>query len=99
MTPDLVTETAAATFEALGYPMMTRAARLCVQTCATYAQCTAAAMLPLGTEYVLRNTRNEAERYTATQAMTRAVSAGNALVRAVPRLAHPALPCTPPLLP
>lgn len=82
MTPVLITETVGATFEALGWPMMSRAARLCVSACATYANNTAAASVPLGTEEHIRLGRIESERYTAVQDMHRAVTAGNILVSA-----------------
>ena len=80
MTPELITETVAAAFEARGSPMMTRAARLCVQACATYANLTMIAMLPLGTVASYRAPRSEEERYTATQAVARATAAGNVKV-------------------
>ena len=82
MTPALITETVAAVFEAQGSPMMTRAARLCVSMCATYAGATAAAVLPQGTQAIMRAVQlPESERVKAGQIMQSAISAGNVMVR------------------
>ena len=81
MTPTFITETVGATFEAMGYPMMSRAARLCVSTCKSYAKAVAAARLPLGAAAIMNNTtRPEVERAEAVRGLIKSSSEGNVAV-------------------
>jgi hypothetical protein len=66
----VITEAITSTFDALGYHLMARVARSCVDLCPLYAGIAAATIVtpPSG-----------AEQYAVMQAKARAVSAGNAL--------------------